>query len=184
MDTDLPHLADLCRQRNALDARIAALINRPAERSHIGEFIASRIFDIDLEASATSRSIDGRFRYAPLTGRSVNVKFYGKCEGLLEVCVADPPEFYLVLSGGRGPAASSRGRTRPLIIEQVHLFDSAILHPAIAARGVKVGIATSVGRAAWDAAEVFPRQSNPMLPLSPEQQSMIALFSGDSDIIV
>jgi hypothetical protein len=45
---------------------------------HLGEWIASQIFDIQLEASAVTAAVDGRFRGGPLAGRSANVKWYLK----------------------------------------------------------------------------------------------------------
>ena len=52
---DLAHLAGLIRRRNDIDAEIAAAIGRPALAGHIGEFIASEIFGIDLEPGAPER---------------------------------------------------------------------------------------------------------------------------------
>ena len=58
---DLEHLAVLIREQNPVSNEIAALVGRPALAGHVGEFIAARIFDIKLAASATERSIDGHF---------------------------------------------------------------------------------------------------------------------------
>lgn len=79
---DLERLADLLEQMNRVGNEIAQRIQRPALTGHLGEFIASRIFRIDLEASATSRSKDEHFRDGPLAGRSANVKCYPKIETL------------------------------------------------------------------------------------------------------
>jgi len=68
-------LADLLRRRNELDADIALLIGRPATQGHIGEFIAAKVFGIELEAGATHKASDGRFASGPLAGKSVDVKF-------------------------------------------------------------------------------------------------------------
>ena len=46
VDGQLEELAGLLRERNAVDARIGRLINRPMTAGHAGEWIASRIFDI------------------------------------------------------------------------------------------------------------------------------------------
>ena len=81
---DTSDLADLLAQRNALDARIGAIIGRPALAGHMGEWIASKVFDIQLEDSAVAKAIDGRFRSGPLAGKSVNIKIHSKREGLLE----------------------------------------------------------------------------------------------------
>lgn len=73
---ELGQLAGLLHKRNELDSAIARLIGRPAASGHLGEFIAARVFDIELEASAAARAIDGRFNGGALAGRSVNVKCY------------------------------------------------------------------------------------------------------------
>jgi len=53
--TTLRELATLLAERNRTEQAITAIINRPAALGHIGEFIASSIFDIALEKSATQR---------------------------------------------------------------------------------------------------------------------------------
>jgi hypothetical protein len=53
--------AELLRARNAIDAEIASIIGRPMTSGHLGEWIAARIFDIELEPSATATATDGRF---------------------------------------------------------------------------------------------------------------------------
>lgn len=109
----LQRLASLVKQRNAVDREIAQILGRPALPGHFGEFVASVIFGIALTDSASQKGIDGHFTDGPLAGRSVNVKFYTKNDGLLDVNADSPPDFYLVLAGPRTPAESSRGKTRP-----------------------------------------------------------------------
>ena len=41
----------LLRARNSIDAKIAKVIGRPVTAGHMGEWLASRIFDIQLEES-------------------------------------------------------------------------------------------------------------------------------------
>src|SRR3954471_1765925 len=83
VSSDLAVLTDLLRHRNEIDRQIAGLIGRPAERGHLGEFIASRLFGIRIAGSATQKDLDGWFESGPLAGKSVNVKLYGLHEGLL-----------------------------------------------------------------------------------------------------
>lgn len=59
---DFQKLAALLRQMNAIGEEITQMIRRPALTGHLGEFVASRMFEIVLEPSANSRGIDGRFR--------------------------------------------------------------------------------------------------------------------------
>lgn len=90
---------------------------------HLGEFIASRVFAIELEASASAAAIDGRFTEGLLAGRTVNVKWYAKREGLLDLTESDVSDHYLVLTGPPSAGASSRGQVRPWIISNVYLFE-------------------------------------------------------------
>jgi hypothetical protein len=90
---ELARLAQLLKQRNLVDKEIAAIIGRPALSGHIGEFLAARIFDIDLEHSASTKGLDGRFSKGPLTGKSVDVKYVGKQEGLLDLSPTFPVDY-------------------------------------------------------------------------------------------
>jgi hypothetical protein len=44
--------------------------------------------------------------------------------------------------------------------------------------GVKVGIATSVKRSAWEATQIFPAVPGAPLALSPKQVDLLNLFGG------
>jgi hypothetical protein len=80
------------------------------------------------------------------------------------------------MTGPAGPAASSRGSTRPWHIDSVYLFDAVQLEADQRARGVRVGIAASVPNRWWAAAQVFPHANNPLLCVSTQQAAMLALF--------
>ncbi len=175
----LETLASLIRERNEVSARIAEIINRPAQIGHVGEFIAAEVFNIAFEQSATNKGFDGRFRSGPLAGKTVDVKWYAKREGILDLRVEDLPDFYLVLTGAVSVPTSSRGDSRPWLIEAVYLFEARpLIDRLIAAGRVKIGVATSVATKEWDSAEVFPRSSAPMLQLENDQRAALALFSG------
>jgi hypothetical protein len=88
----LQQLAQLLMERNVLDARISTIIGRPAQLGHIGEYLAAAIFDLALHESATHRGSDGHFRSGPLAGRSVNVKWYPKLEGVLDINQVHSPD--------------------------------------------------------------------------------------------
>jgi len=111
---NLRRLADLLRRHNSIGDEIAGVIGRPAERGHVGEYIAAHIFGIALEGSARKRARDGRFTAGALAGHTVNVKWYGKQEGVLDLHARGAPDYYLALTGAAGSAASSRGKTRPV----------------------------------------------------------------------
>jgi hypothetical protein len=156
--TELERLAVLIRKKTAVENEIAAIIWRPALLGHVAEYIAAAVFDIELSSSAATAGIDGVFRKGPLAGGSVNVKCYTKHEGLLDLPKhgSAAADFYLVLVGPKGAAASSRGTTRPWLISQVFLFEREELVGALGLRGVKIGTATSVAAHLWMAAEVYP----------------------------
>jgi hypothetical protein len=173
VDNDVIRMSGLLRQRNAINAEIAAVILRPMTSGHLGEWIASMVFDIDLEPSATAKAVDGRFRSGQLAGRTVNLKWYLKREGLLDMTSSPALDFYLVLAGPAVPAASSRGSTRPWTVEAVYLFDARQIRDEQEVRGVKQAVASSVLKSQWDAAEIYPR-AGARLPLTAGQSGVLS----------
>jgi hypothetical protein len=176
MNDELARLAALIKRRNALECEITDLIARPASIGHIGEFIASRIFNISLQHSASAKGIDGHFSDGMLKGRSVNIKWYAMREGLLDITPEFLPDYYLVLAGPRSAAMASRGRTRPWAIESVHIFNTATLIDQLRSRGVTLGIACSVANSFWSNAELHPNTTSTELALSSEQRQQLMLF--------
>jgi hypothetical protein len=170
-------VAALLRERNAIDAELARLMHRPMTSGHLGEWIAARVFDIELGASAVAAGIDGCFRSGSLQGRTVNIKWYLKREGVLDTTEYTVLDYYLVLTGPRSPAASLRGTTRPWCIEAVYLFEARQLRSEQIARGVKRGFASSVIRQQWEAAEIYPSATNPQLAVIPQQAEQLRLFA-------
>jgi hypothetical protein len=169
----------LLKARNAIDAELGALMGRPMASGHPGEWLAARLFPIELERSASAAGIDGRFVAGPLTGRTVNVKWYLKREGVLDLTLPGP-DYYLVLAGPRNSASSSRGHTRPWCVESVYLFDAGEVIDAQRRRGVKIGTASSVPTAMWDAAEIFPRAMCPSLTLDDRQRDRLSALEPDA----
>ena len=121
LDPEIEQIAALLRERNAIDEKIAKMIARPMTAGHLGEWLAARIFGIELEVSAVTAAFDGRFTSGPLQGRTVNVKWYLKREGVLDLTKSEALDYYLVLTGPASAALSSRGSTRPSCIESVYL---------------------------------------------------------------
>ncbi len=121
---DLIKLADLLKEQNALLHEIALLIGRPAIPGHICEYIASKIFDIKPNGSASTAGHDGYFRSGKLARRYVNIKYAGRQERLLNLNPIAKPDYYLVLTGPNSSAMSSKLRHRPFIIQQVFLFEA------------------------------------------------------------
>lgn len=178
---NLVRLAELIGTRNAVTGQIAALIGRPAQIGHVGEYIASRIFGISLEESASQKGIDGHFIEGQLTGRSVNIKWFTKQDGLLDLTPDALPDFYLVLTGPKTGATSSRGKIRPWVIKAAYLFRARELVDTLRSLGVKLGVATSVRQPFWHEAEIYSTQRNSQLVLSKEQRRLLALFQGDEN---
>jgi hypothetical protein len=172
----LDELATLLSVHNSLGEKISRLISRPATIGHTGEFIASEIFNIKLEESAIQKAIDGRFTSGPLAGKSVNVKWYGKLESILDMSIDDQPDYYLVMTGPKSTAENSKGGVRPWVIDYVFLFDSETLVQQQKSRGVKIGIGSSVRKRQWLEAEIYPNASNKSLPITSEQREMLKSF--------
>jgi len=177
MRNSLKELSQTIKKRNLYDREIASIINRPAQTGHIGEFIAAEIFGIELEKSASHKGSDGTFRHGPLAGHSVNIKWSLKHDGLLNLSPESPPDYYLVMTGPKTGAVSSRGTSRALCIEYVFLFRASELYKTLRERGVKIGTAASVVNRLWDKAEVYPSQNNAEMILTDEQQKQLALFA-------
>lgn len=179
----LTQLADAIRRRNTIDAEIAALIGRPPHSGHIAEYVASAIFRIDLHASAATKASDGRFSDGSLKGRSVNIKYGSRRDGMLNLVEsldpADYPDDYLVLTGPTVGAIPSQGLTAPWVIDAVYLFASQDVLEALSAHGRRPGIATSVRREVWEAARIFPESRNPRLHLTEDQRERLRLFQGN-----
>jgi hypothetical protein len=176
-DEELRRLAALLRVRNAADRDIARLIGRPVERGHLGEWIAARLFDLGMAPSATQAGWDGRFRSGPLAGRTVNIKFYGRQEGGLDLRDADEAtDDYLVLVG---PSASDTRGPRPLLVSAVYLIEARPLLADLRARGLGINEFSSVRKAVWDAAELYPLPNNQRIRLDARQRELLVLLAGD-----
>jgi hypothetical protein len=176
-DRNLTHLAKLVQERNRVAGEITSVIGRPGQIGHLGEYIASKVFDIRLEESASSKAIDGYFSSGPLNGLSVNIKWYAKLEFLLDITPDALPDYYLVMTGPKTKELTSKGKARPWLIEFVFLFEAKPLVRELNKRGLKIGIATSVRQTYWQKAEIYPRPFNRDLLLSDEQKRLLRLFS-------
>ena len=152
---DIRELARLLHERNQIDTAISGIILRPATIGHIGEYIAAKVFDIRLWPAATHKASDGYFVTGPLAGKSVDVKFYGKQESLLAVSEEQQPDYFLVFTGLEAAATSSRGSTRPLLIEHVYLFHGQAVADSIRQRGVQFGVAASSRKLCGEAPRSF-----------------------------
>lgn len=176
---ELETLAALLSERNSLDKTISDLIGRPAQIGHIGEYIAAKVFEIELHASAVHKGSDGVFKSGDLKGNLVNIKFYAKRENFLDITREHCCDYYLALTGPRSFTMTSKGGHRPLLISSAYLFHMPSFIEILKQREVKIGIATSTKNADWDESEVYPRPNNSLLRLTPEQRQMLRLFAGE-----
>jgi hypothetical protein len=175
--SQLEQLAHLLAARNQIDAVIGGILKRPMVSGHAGEWIAAQIFDIDLERNAAAEGIDGHFRSGSLAGKTVNVKWYLKREGILDLTRSARLDYYLVLAG---PAAAAHDSTslRPWLVTSVYLFDARKLLQEQEQRAARIGVASSIRANQWAAAEIYPLASNPALRLTERQREQLALFAG------
>ncbi len=171
---ELPQLASLLKSRNTIDRKIAAIIGHPTQVQEVGEYIASVIFGIKLEEHPQKGS-DGWFTQGPLTGHSVDVQWPIKSDGIIHLKTDPLPDYYLVLVGSK-EVSSLHTLSIPWVIETVHLFHSSELMTALRERGVQVGTGTSITGPLWERSEIYPRQRENRLMLSPQQLEMLALF--------
>jgi hypothetical protein len=177
MPESVERVAELLRSRNAIDAEIIEIIDRPVTPGHLGDWVASRIFGIKLDPTVEVAGVDGRFGSGRLAGATVNVKWYLRRESTLDVVRTASPDYYLVMTGPASTVITSRGRTRPWCIRSVFLFESVRLLHDLRERGVALGAGTSVRHSQWEAAEIYPEARNPALPLGPEQKRLLSLFA-------
>lgn len=77
-----------------------------------------------------------------MQGCTVNLKWYLRREGLIDVIESEVLDYYLLPAGPAAPATHSRGGVRPWCLESVYLFDARSLLGELRERGVKIGVAT------------------------------------------
>ena len=173
---NLEQLAIAIRNKNAADESVARIIGRPAQIDHTGEYIAATIFGIKLEQGTKAKSPEIHFTIGKLKGKSVEIKWYTKMEGLLDIDPDKPPDYYLVITGPIGAASSSREATRPWLISFVYIFDARDLLDRLDMEKVKTGTAASVPKQLWQEAELYPEQRSDLLTLDNEQMRLLSLF--------
>jgi hypothetical protein len=174
VDDQLRKLAGLLEARDQVEKQIAELLGRPPGQGNIGEFVASRVFDIKLASTAVQAGYDGWFRSGPLAGATVNVKAYGDAYGGIDIS-PHPCDYYLVLSGPRKPWSTGEQRWR---IAAVYLFDATFLLPELRSRSIQIGVNTSIRTADLMSAQLYPVEA-PGAPLrvTDEQRAELALFA-------
>jgi hypothetical protein len=174
--TNLPRLAELLRARNTVESNIANLLGNSVSLGTVGEYIAAQIFGITLIPSSHHSEFAGIFANQPLAGKTVDVQWYPRREGFLNVHSEPAPDYILVLAGPRQESSTARALVNPWLICSVHLFHGQELLSALRERGVQIGSHTSVINQLWERAEIFPTPRNPLLTLTEEQCRLLKLF--------
>ena len=177
----LAALAHSTGEKNVVDAEVARLLNKPALPGHFGEFVASRVFDIELHPNAAHPGSDGVFRGGELEGKSVNIKYYPKHDRLLDMNREGEagPDYYLVMTGPEEVAGPSFGKTRPWVIESVFLFDATDLVFKLRERSSKkkIGVATYVPADLWREARIYWNAEPRLLKVTETRRRRLALFA-------
>ncbi|MGI8999101.1 MAG: hypothetical protein ACR2GO_05275 [Candidatus Limnocylindria bacterium] len=69
LDPDLERLSFRVRLRNMIDQEMATVLGRPPSPGNLGEFIASKVFDIELAPTGVNPGHDGEFRRVRWRGK-------------------------------------------------------------------------------------------------------------------
>ncbi len=173
---DLEKLASEISKMNSIGTKISDITQRPATIGHTGEYIAAEIFDIELEESANTKGIDGLFRSGSLAGRTVNVKWYSKLEYMLDINPDALPDYFLVMTGPKAVEPTLKGGIQPWLIDYVFLFNAAELMIELNARGVKIGVATSVRKHEWQNSEIYPNKRSMVYRMTDDQMGKVLAF--------
>ncbi len=175
--SDLTRLAELLRARNTVESNLANLLGSTANLNTVGEYIAAHIFGITLLPSTRHNEFAGIFAQPPLAGKTVDVQWYPRREGTLNIYDNPAPDYYLVLTGPRQESSTTRAAVNPWLISAVYLFNGQELLISLRERGVQLGSHTSVINQLWERTEIFPTQRNQTLPLTAEQRQSLQLFA-------
>ena len=155
-DSKLDDLAELIVKRNIIDGNISKIIDRPAEKGHIFEYIASQLFPIKLNESASKGGDDGIFTDGDLNGKKVDIKYYAINEHSIDLNPkVDQDTYLLIFTGPYHPASNSKGKARPLCIDRIYLFNEKELCDQLG-NNFKIGAATSVKSEYWNGKEIYP----------------------------
>lgn len=176
----LRRLAALLTARNVLDLEMAKIIGSPMEKGNFGEFVAAQIFDIELHRNRANPGCDGVFRSGELAGKCVNIKYYAKHDGNLDLKEEKGPDYYLVLTGPKKAA-----KTRPWVIESVFVFDAPALVRELLKRNPKKKIGTAAGVPVdlWEAAMIYPQPVSglrpvcDLLPVTDARRDLLEMFA-------
>ncbi|MCK4261276.1 MAG: transposase [Halanaerobiales bacterium] len=127
-----------------------------------------------LAKSANNKGSNGVFRGNALAGQTVKIKWYPKQNYILDITPKALPEYYLVFTGDINTKSSSRGVSKPWVIELVYFLNTIELMDKL--QNKNIGTATSVKREIWKQAEIYPNQKNKKLLITEDQKKLLRLF--------
>src|SRR5258708_17280287 len=128
---DLPRLADLLRARNTVESNIANLLGSGVNLNTVGVYIAATIFGITLLPFTRSSEFTGTFASQPLSGKTVDVQWYPRREGFMNVRAEASPDYYLVFAGPKQESSTARALVNPCLVSSLHLFETQDLPSAL-----------------------------------------------------
>ncbi|MBM3212575.1 hypothetical protein FJZ33_10155 [Candidatus Poribacteria bacterium] len=145
-------------------------------KGNIGEYIAARILGIELEKSGSNAGFDGKFKHAPLTSQTVNIK-YLKDDRNIDLNKKNK-DYYLVMTSPERKLPVSGVTLLPICIKEVFLFKAEELSTALKSENPnkKLGMVTSIPHGLWNKAQLYPIQTCNLLILTNMQREMFALF--------
>ena len=95
---------------------------------------------------------------------------------MLEINPDALPDFFLVMTGPKAKTPTSKVAIRPWLIDYVFLINAAELMVELNASGVKIGVAKSVQKHEWQAAEIFPNKRSMVYRMSDDQMGKLLAF--------
>lgn len=173
---DLSRLAELLRARNTVESNIANLLKCEVDLNIVGEQIAASVFGIRFMPTSVPGQSVGTFTRESLTGKTVDVRWYLRREGFLNIHTDPAPDYTLALAGPKLDPSEARAFVNPWIITSAYLFHMPELLNTLRVRGVRIGPRVSVNSHLWEQAEIFPNSPNSTLVLSNEQRQLLQLF--------
>ncbi len=89
------------------------------------------------------------------------------------------PDYFLSFSGPTKAAITEPSPGyNPFTLKEVCLFDAVELVTRLQREGVPIRHQTRVGTETWNRARIYPQQEGSPIRLTPEQETMLALFTG------
>jgi len=171
-ETLLRRLSDLLHDREVIDTAIEQITSVPGGDERTIQWVASEIFDIELDLSRPSTGLVGTFQSGRLSGHTVEVRSQRTCCDVLDTKGSITCEYCMVLAGPRRHDLPTSIRA-PWNIDSVYLFEMQQVHRE---RGASLAPEPTVDALQWRAAEIYPSARNSILLVNPVQAAQLQLF--------